>query len=175
MLTKIWMLLVVHGHIIYASQCPQFGLYCKPINPLTDNEPCSAVKTKRDCIKLMKIYPCVWSPHDNLPNNNYVDLETMKFVEERKWIDSLERVHDSFPTKPNLYRFDDCGFVYALNHRDDDIFERLPSSSYFAPATPIENDQNPTYYNSKYESIKNIGLLKSFPPRPYRLYFHHCL
>ena len=155
MFTQIWILLIVYQHPIYANKCPDIGEFCVSIYQNAPNgEQCSTVTTKEDCITLMRQYPCIWNPHNNLPNSNYIDLETMKFVEERIWMDRLEKVHKRYEIKPDLYRLDDCGLVYSLNVRDSSIFDQLDTSSYFSSSSIID-ESNPTFYNDKTELIDN--------------------
>ena len=133
MVTQIWILLIVYQESIYANTCPDSGQYCLSIYENAPNgEQCSSVNTKQECITLMRKYPCIWNPHNNLPNSNFIDLETMKFVEERPKLKRLEKIHKSSKTKPDLYRLDDCDLVYALNHRDNSILDGLEDTTRFS-------------------------------------------
>ena len=109
--------------------CPNQGPFCEPVHKdnVDEANKCKSVNTKKECISLMKQYPCIWNPYNNLPNSNFIDIETMRYVQIPKYdrSDQLEKVHESFETKPDLYRLDDCGIVYALNHRDNSILQEL--------------------------------------------------
>ena len=162
MVTQIWILLIVYQESIYANTCPDSGQYCLSIYENAPNgEQCSSVNTKQECIALMRKYPCIWNPHNNLPNSNFIDLETMKFVGERSWMDNLEVVHKSSQTKPDLYRLDDCDLVYALNHRDNSILEGLEETIHFSSSSIKDGSM---FENHESEAIQNIASSTLNPP-----------
>ena len=157
-----------------ANACPESGNYCLSVQDNVDNaRRCSAASTKQECVSLMKQFPCVWDPRNNLPNSNYIDVRTMQFVGERIRTDSLEKIQTSLYSQPEVLRFDGCDLVYTFNVRKNSIFDEFESASYFSSPSVID-ESAPTFYNDKHEVIKNIGLFQSYPPRPYRLFFYDC-
>ena len=97
--------------------CPLRGPHCKSYNA-ADGQLCGAAHTKFQCRELMNEQRCIWDPHDDLPlfpNANSIDPAKARFIGETMSNPFLHRIHESLAIKPDIYRWDDCEFLFAFN------------------------------------------------------------